>query len=130
MKTVRISDEVYQEIAKRGHFGETVDDVLRREFSITGEKRRTVAAQRQVLADRTMTPKVSRNGDQDVLRVSFEDGTSQGSLLSYKNDRHGFRSVLQQVLQFAEREGATEGQLKYIRKELNRAGYYVHGPRL
>ena len=129
MKTVRISDEVYDEIAKRGHFGETVDDVLRREFSIADEKRRTVGARRQVLADRRMTPRVSRNGDQDVFRVTFADGPSKEWLLPDKTDRHSFRSVLEQSLRFAGEEGATEGQLKYIRKELNRAGYYVHGPR-
>jgi len=28
MKTIRISDEVWAEIAKRGKFGETEDDVL------------------------------------------------------------------------------------------------------
>ena len=36
MKTIRISDEVWDEIAKRGKFGETEDDVLRRIFSIAG----------------------------------------------------------------------------------------------
>jgi len=35
MKTIRISDEVWAEIAKRGKFGETEDDVLQRIFGIS-----------------------------------------------------------------------------------------------
>ena len=35
MRTIRISEEVWNEIAKRGKFGETPDDVLRRVFNLT-----------------------------------------------------------------------------------------------
>lgn len=34
MRTIKISQEVWEEIAKRGKFGETEDDVLRRIFNI------------------------------------------------------------------------------------------------
>ena len=42
MRTVRISDEVWNAIAQRGKFGETPDDVLRRVFNI--EKKETTRA--------------------------------------------------------------------------------------
>ena len=32
MRTIRISNEVWDEIAKKGKFGENEDDVLRRQF--------------------------------------------------------------------------------------------------
>ena len=35
MRTIRISEQVYKEIAKRGKFGETPNDVLERVFKIT-----------------------------------------------------------------------------------------------
>jgi hypothetical protein len=35
MRTIRISEEVWNEIAKLGKFGETPDDVLRRAFKIS-----------------------------------------------------------------------------------------------
>jgi len=38
MRTLEVSNAVWDEIAKRGKFGETVDDVLRREFSIDERK--------------------------------------------------------------------------------------------
>ena len=34
MRTIEVSDPVWQEIATRGKFGETEDDVLRRVFEI------------------------------------------------------------------------------------------------
>ena len=34
MRTIRISEKVWDEIAKRGKFGETPDDVLRRVFNL------------------------------------------------------------------------------------------------
>ncbi len=36
MRNIRISEEVWKEIANRGKFGETEDDVLRRVFGIEG----------------------------------------------------------------------------------------------
>jgi len=38
MRTIRISEQVYKEIAKRGKFGETPNDVLERVFKITKTK--------------------------------------------------------------------------------------------
>ena len=40
MRTIRISEQVYKEVAKRGKFGETPNDVLERVFKITKTKRK------------------------------------------------------------------------------------------
>jgi hypothetical protein len=129
VKTVKISEAVYEEVARRGKFGETVDDVLRRELGVGGRGSTVRSAQRKVYATRRMTPTVGSDGQADYLQVSFEGGPSKRWRLPAKDDKAGLRSVLHEAFSFAESEGATEGQLKYIRKELNDAGYYLNGPR-
>lgn len=38
MKNIKISDEVWDEMAKEGKFGETPDDVLRKKYGINDDK--------------------------------------------------------------------------------------------
>ena len=64
MKTVRISDEVWEEIAKRGKFGETEDDVLRRVFGINKREptNRVTGRTRRQFATVRMTARVLFGG--------------------------------------------------------------------
>jgi hypothetical protein len=144
MKTIRISDEVWGEIAKRGKFRETEEDVLRREFGLkpVGEieprdirklkiSRGRGYATRQFIrgprkATRVLSPRVIGNR----LEVRFpEDGTFRAWDLPPKNDKDGIRQVLKEALDFGEKNDATDGQLKAIRKALTDKGYHLIGPR-
>jgi hypothetical protein len=131
MKTVRVSDEVYSEIARRGRFGESVDDVLLRELHVSLSKPQVSGKNlpRIVYAQRKMTPKIVIRGQDEFLQVSFERDAPKEWLLPAKNDRDRLRAIQNEALHWATNEGGTEGQLKYIRKELNDGGYYVQGPR-
>lgn len=123
MKTIRISDEVWDEIAKRGKFGETEDDVLRRIFSIAGPSRPTL---------RPMPPRVKkailrmstfvRSG---TLLVEFENGKKNQWALPDQQDKDGIRKVRDAAVDFAQQNSASLGQMNAVKKALTDAGYYV-----
>jgi hypothetical protein len=124
MRTIRISDEVWNEIAKRGKFGETPNDVLEREFNLpTNSRKRT--APRKRIASKRMTVKVQGQ----ELTLSFSDGLSKRWLLPNRNDQKANREIREEIFNFAKQNGATDGQVAAITKELNNAGYYLTGPR-
>ena len=149
MRTIRISDEVWDEIAKRGRFRETEEDVLRRVFGLKGVgeteppvdvlkptiginlPRKRGYVTRQFIrgprkAKRVLSPRVLGN----ILEVRFpEDGTFRSWDLPPKNDKEGIRRVLNEALDFGEKHDATDGQLKSIRKVLTENGYHLIGPR-
>jgi hypothetical protein len=61
MRTIRISEQTYKEIAKRGKFGETPNDFLERVFKITKTKRKN---NRRVLLPPDNTEcRFKRNGE-------------------------------------------------------------------
>jgi len=123
MKTIRISDEVWDEIAKKGKFGETEDDVLRRIFSIAGPSRPT---------PRPMPPRVKkatlrmstfvRSG---TLFVEFENGRKNQWALPDQQDKDGIRKVRDAAVDFAQQNSASLGQMNAVKKALTDAGYYV-----
>ncbi|MBT4512457.1 MAG: hypothetical protein HOC20_09650 [Chloroflexi bacterium] len=123
MRTIRISDEVWDKIAERGVFGETPDDVLRRVFGIkdTASIATQTGKKRQRYATNRMTPKIT-NG---VFSLEFEDGASREFNLPPKHDKGALRDVLEDALSFANRNNATEGQLQYVRKALTDNGYHL-----
>ncbi|MGC8491200.1 MAG: hypothetical protein ACP5SH_05625 [Syntrophobacteraceae bacterium] len=124
MRTVRISDEVWDEIAERGAFGETVDDVLRRVFKIGEAKDQTLRVQTKI-RERFATQRMSARIDDGCLVVAFENGASNKWLLPPKDDKNRIRSVRNQAVEFASRNGATEGQENAVRKALTDAGYHL-----
>ncbi|MBW6486678.1 MAG: hypothetical protein K0B01_11080 [Syntrophobacterales bacterium] len=123
MKTIRISDEVWNEIAKRGKFGETEDDVLRRVFTIACPSPRT---------PRPMPPRVKkaifrmstfvRSG---TLFVEFENGRKNQWALPDQRDKDGIRKVRDAAVDFAQQNSASRGQMNAVKKVLTDAGYYV-----
>ena len=131
MRTVKISEEVYGEIAKRGRFGETVDDVLRRQFRIAErQEKEGTHLVRTILARRRMSPSVRESEAGVTLEVDFQGGPSRQFALPSRHEKAELRVVLEEALRWAEEQRATGGQLAYIRKVLHQAGYYLQGPRI
>lgn len=137
MRTVRISEEVWQAIAARGKFGETEDDVLRRVFEIpaappTGNETlpkeqvlpsasKAVFIRRRSFAGQRMTSYIARN----QLHIEFQDGASSSWTLPSQKDKAGIRDVLDKALGFAREHGASLGQLNAARKALTNEGYHL-----
>jgi negative regulator of replication initiation len=122
MRTIRISEEVYGEIAKRGSFGETPDDVLRREFKLPGK------------STKPPTPRTGRPGatnplsawvENERLHVRFRSGNSESWDLPPKNDKAGIREVRDHATEFAEMYNATLGQVNAVKKALTDNGYWL-----
>jgi negative regulator of replication initiation len=121
MRTIRISDEVWDEIAKRGKFGETPDDVLRRVFKISqGDEQ--IKPRRVKVADRPMRSSVIA----EQLTVLFkDDGTSKSWPLPPKDNKQEIRRVRDEAVEFAISQGATDGQVGAVKKALTSNGYHV-----
>lgn len=118
MKTIRISNEVWNAIAKRGKFGETPDDVLRRVFRINSVRKANMHR-------RVAIRKLSANVVNGMLSVAFTDGPSKKWQLPHKDNKREIRIVRDKALAFAEQQGATEGQLKAVIKAMTNAGFYL-----
>ncbi len=146
MRAIRISDQVWQEIAKRGVFGETEDDVLKRVFEIEGETPPSdnepqsgggapaavrspprQHSKRGRFASNKMHTKVHSGNSTDYLLVSFEDGDArnQWDLPADRSDKSSIRAVMNAALSFGEMNEASKGQLMAIRKALTDAGYHL-----
>ena len=124
MRTVRISEEVWQEIAERGKFGESVDDVLRRVFGLE-----TATIEESNLKQRTRRNKATnRMGSRvanGMLIVEFATGDRDEFKLPDKTNKIKIREVRDQACDFAESIGATLGQVNAVKKALTDSGYYV-----
>ena len=123
MRTIRISEEVWDEIAKRGVFGETPDDVLRRVFDIVENvnNKQTLGRSRK----RYSTLRMSTGVNNQVLFVEFADGSSNEWALPPQHDKNALRAIRSQALRFAEQHGASIGQLNAVKKALTDNGYHL-----
>jgi len=141
MRTIRISDEVWEEIAARGKFGETEDDVLKRVFGVDETKKSredagthrpigSISSRRFIRSPRKAERRLSPRIIGSKFEVRFpDDGNYRTWDLPPKNDKDGIRKMLDEALAYGEQNGATDGQLKAIRKTLTDNGYYLIGPR-
>ena len=135
MHTVELTDEVWDEIAKRGKFGETEDDVLRRVFGI-GPVSMSHQPQRAPVTMKRRSPQQLRSNyatnrqtariEGDHLFVSYQSGESQRFPLPNRNDREGIRLLTNNALLFARDMNATIGQQNAVRKALTDAGYHIN----
>ena len=138
MRTIRISDEVWEEIAKQGKFGETEDDVLRRVFGLDnrgglenqGSEQRHLRPRRprRHHATRRMHAGVHRvpGAEREHLVVSFQDGPERRWELPDPSDKVEIRKVRKEAVEFALENGASKpGQTNAVLKALTDAGYYV-----
>ena len=129
MRTVRISNEVYDEIAKRGKFDETVEDVLRRVFKLdpathsTGVPRGRRRGRGRV---RHATKRMSARVEDGLLFVWFEDGERNQWRLPDSSNKAEIRKIRDEAVQFALGQGATDpGQTNAVRKALTDSGYHL-----
>jgi hypothetical protein len=137
MRTIRISEEVWQAIASRGKFGEIEDDVLRRVFdlpptsihegsqTLTGfdvVSHRHLSGHRRSFAKQKMSSYIAGN----QLHIEFNGGASSSWTLPDRNDKTGIRAVLDKAILFAKDNGASvPGQTNAVRKTLTDNGYYL-----
>lgn len=121
MRTIRISEEVWDEIAKRGVFGETPDDVLRRVFKISERRVGGINAPRERFATNRMSSKVI----EDKLVVTFQSGASRKWELPPRHDKASIRAIKSQATGFAKENNATIGQVNAVVKALTDAGYHL-----
>jgi hypothetical protein len=134
MRTIRISEPVWQAIAERGNFGETEDDVLRRVFNLPehGGLRQDAAghgsirrgggsSRRRNFARQRMSASVTGG----ALQVSFAEGEAGEWSLPERSDKLGIRRVRDGAVAFARERGATIGQQNAVKKALTEEGYHL-----
>lgn len=137
MRTINVSEPVWQAIATRGKFGETEDDVLRRVFSLppASVHDSTVSAQdtnpvpsrvrkyspRKLYATTRMSSHIGNN----MLHVSFDGGASKSWLLPSPADKIEIRKVRDKAVDFARENGASIGQINAVKKALTDSGYHL-----
>jgi hypothetical protein len=124
MRTIRISEEVWSEIAKLGKFGETPDDVLRRVFNLVedyGSKDTIIRKTRSRYATQKMSAWVSN----EILYVEFLGGQSSQWGLPSKDDKKGIARVKKLAVEFAESNGASIGQVNAVIKAMTDAEYWL-----
>lgn len=127
MRTIRITDEVWQSIAAKGRFGETEDDVLRRVFKLPATRVRATVSGRRGRGNKRFAQKTMRARVTDgQLVVDFEGGARQHWSLPAIDDKKGIRRVMEASVDWALEQGATDpGQTNAVRKALTDAGYYL-----
>lgn len=136
MKSINISQPVWEAIAALGKFGESEDDVLRRVFEIHGSADAPMDRQPQPASHRAShrssgprrsfaTDRLSSYISGNELRLSFESGPSSSWTLPAKSDKAAIRVVRDQATSFAEKNRATLGQVNAVRKTLTDSGYFL-----
>ncbi len=120
MRTIRISTEVWEAIAKVGKFGETPDQALRRVFQIGGKSRNGGVGKRRIA-----TTRMSHEVNGQEFTVSFANGASKSWSLPKRDDKAGIRRVRDAAIKFARENGATDGQVHAVMKGLTGAGYHL-----
>ena len=126
MKTIRISEEVWNEMVKQGQgkFGETEDVVLRRLLKLDQIPVAENNAQlrwKQRRATVRMTQEVIGN----KLKLQFDTGQKFEKTLPARNDRPGIRNIRDAAVTFVRENGGTKGQEHAAIRALTHRGYHV-----
>ena len=135
MRTIRVSDEVWEAIAERGKFGQTVDDVLRHVFNLPpspkspygGGGSRGSGGPRPGRGNlRYATKRMSPRVESGKLVVEFEDGARKEWKLPERSDKGSIRTIRDDAVSFALENGATNpGQTNAVLKALTNADYHL-----
>ena len=129
MRNIKVSADVWQEIATRGKFGETEDDVLRRVFELPQvsniQQRKSMRQESSSLRPMYATQRLSSNIIDNKLQLIFQGGNSNAWDLPDKSDKMAIRDVREEAVLFATDNGATSGQVNAVKKTLTEAGYYI-----
>lgn len=123
MKTIRISQEVWEAMVKVGKFGETPDDVLRRVFKITGNI--PLKSNLPKTLRRYSQQRMSARVEAGELMVIFENGKRQSWELPNSSDKLAIKYIRDQAAEFASNNGASIGQVNAVKKALTEAGYHL-----
>ena len=132
MRTIRISEGVWQAIAERGRFGENEDDVLRRVFELpasvgdggggsSAHQKTRSRGRRRNLATRRLSAYVENRN----LVLAFAGGPERRWQLSDTGDKTALKRVRMEAVEFAKEAGATLGQVNAVKKALTEAGYHL-----
>lgn len=131
MRTIRVSDAVWNAIAERGKFGEVEDDVLRRVFDLPSrneaERSPVLNGRRGRGRRRYATKRMSSRVQNNQLVVEFvEDGIAQDWKLPDRSDKETIKRIRDEAVAFALENGASDpGQTNAVKKALTDAGYYI-----
>jgi hypothetical protein len=125
MKTIRISQAVWDEIAKLGKFGETPDDVLRRKFNLVPAVSDDDGFRKRAPIDRAKRRMSARVTDDGYLLIEFLGGQSNKWKLPSKHDKNGIRRVKGLAIEFAQNNEASLGQINAVVKAMTDAEYWT-----
>src|SRR5437868_5535454 len=101
MRTIRVSNEVWDAIAKDGKFGETVDLVLRRKYEIDGPGGRGPVTTRTRVAKRRLSTEIGN----EKFKLHFQGGPGREFRLPPKTDKASLRKVIHEATGFAANNG-------------------------
>jgi len=126
MKTIRISEDVWNAMVKQGQgkFGETEDVVLRRLLKldqIPVAENNLQLRWKQRRATVRMTQEVVGN----KLKLQFDTGQKFEKSLPAQNDHSGIRGVRDAAVAFVRENGGTKGQEHAAIRALTHRGYHV-----
>lgn len=131
MRTIKISDAVWEVIEKNGKFRETEDDVLRRLLKLPDGRSGTSSTSGQPRAWKErratvrMTQTVIEENRKHFLMLRFDSGETGKWTLPPKDDTSAIRKVRDEAMQFVKRSGGTKGQEHAAIRALTSRGYYV-----
>ena len=131
MRTIRVSEDVWQVIANHGKFGETEDDVLRRILklppqSMTDDLTKPSEISRcRIPRGSFATQRMSSHINNNQLQITFQDGNTRSWTLPTRSDKVGIKAVRDKAVTFARENGATIGQINAVKKALTENGYHL-----
>lgn len=124
MRTIKISNEVWDVIAKNGKFGETGDDVLRRLLNVGGSSRETPTVAR-AWKERRATLRMTQDVQDNELVLKFDSGATFRKKLPPKENSAEIRGVRDAAIEFVKKNGGTTGQEHAAIRALTSRGYHV-----
>ena len=124
MRTIKISDEVWDVIERNGKFRETEDDVLRRLLNISsnGTKENVEA---RAWKERRATVRMTQNVQNNELILKFDSGATFRQPLPAKESISEIRRVRDAAIEFVKKNGGTKGQEHAAIRALTSRGYHV-----
>jgi len=124
MRTIKISDEVWDVIAKNGKFGETADDVLRRLLNVDEVSSETPTVAR-AWKERRATVRMTQEVQDNELVLKFDTGATFSKKLPAKQNSAEIRGVRDAAIEFVKKNGGTTGQEHAAIRALTSRGYHV-----
>ncbi|MHB8771023.1 MAG: hypothetical protein ACYC7J_08505 [Syntrophales bacterium] len=131
MRTIKVSEEVWQAIASHGKFGETEDDVLHRilklppESTIDDSTKPSQIGRARVPRGSFATQRMSAHISNNQLQITFQDGSSRSWPLPNRSDKAGIKAVRDKAVTFAREHEATIGQVNAVKKTLTGNEYWT-----